>query len=225
MAKNTSVIERLAAVNRGFLKKFTSSIGWSVVRSQTTKASSSTSPTVPTTIGLGAAPALRGGLDDGVEQGGEPGDRQDRAEGVELAGVRVLRGRDHEEAGEQADDHDRDVHEEHRAPVEVLDQEAAGERPEGAAETGDAGPGADGLAPLVGGEEVGDDRQRGRHDQRAADAHERPGGDQLARRASPWPRPPSRCRRARSPTWSAPRRPNRSPRLPAVSRRPANTRV
>ena len=28
-----------------------------------------------------------------------------------------------------------------------------------------------------------------------------------------------------SPTWSAPRRPNRSPRLPAVSSRPANTSV
>ena len=27
------------------------------------------------------------------------------------------------------------------------------------------------------------------------------------------------------PTWRAPRRPKRSPRLPAVSRRPANTRV
>ena len=35
----------------------------------------------------------------------------------------------------------------------------------------------------------------------------------------------SRARRSRSPTWSAPRRPNRSPRLPTVSSRPANTSV
>ena len=64
--------------------------------------------------------------------------------GSSLRGGRVLRGRDEEDAGDQAEDHDRDVHEEHRAPVEVLEQEAAGERAEGGAEPGDAGPDADG---------------------------------------------------------------------------------
>ena len=38
--------------------------------------------------------------------------------------------------GEQPDDDDRDVHEEDRAPVEVLEQEPAGERAEHAGETG-----------------------------------------------------------------------------------------
>ena len=45
-----------------------------------------------------------------------------------------------------------------------------------------AGPDADGLAPLARVEDVGDDRQRRRHDRRAADAHQRPGPDQLAGR-------------------------------------------
>ena len=70
----------------------------------------------------------------------------------------------------------------HRAPPEVLEQEAAGDRAEADAEAGHAGPDADRLAPLGRvGEHVGDDRQRRRHDERAADAHERPGGDQLRR--------------------------------------------
>ena len=45
---------------------------------------------------------------------------------------------------------------------------------------------ADGLrpAPRVG-EDVGEDRQGGRHDQRAADAHDGPGGDQLVGGARP----------------------------------------
>ena len=40
----------LAAVNRGFLKKVTSSIGWSVVFSHTTKPTSNSTPMVPTTM-------------------------------------------------------------------------------------------------------------------------------------------------------------------------------
>ena len=47
------------------------------------------------------------------------------------------------------------------------------------AEPGDAGPGGDGPGPLLGiGEQVGDDRQRGRHHERRPEAHEGPGGDQ-----------------------------------------------
>ena len=46
MAKNVSVIARLAAVNRGFLKKLMSSIGWSVCSSQRMNA---TMPTTPMT--------------------------------------------------------------------------------------------------------------------------------------------------------------------------------
>ena len=86
-----------------------------------------------------------------------------------------MRRRDEEHAREQAEDHDRQVHEEDRAPVEVLEQEATGERPERDADAGGAGPHADRPTALLRREDVGDDRQRRRHDQRAADAHERRG--------------------------------------------------
>ena len=60
------------------------------------------------------------------------------------------------------------------------EQEAADDRADGAAGAGDRGPHADGPAPLARvAEDVGEQRQRGRHDQRRADAHERPGEDQL----------------------------------------------
>ena len=75
-----------------------------------------------------------------------------------------------------------DVDEEHRAPPEVVEQQAADERPDRAAGAGEAGPDGDRPAPLVGREDVGEDRQRRRHDQRRADAHDRPGGDELAGR-------------------------------------------
>ena len=77
--------------------------------------------------------------------------------------------------GDEPDHDDRQVHEEDRAPVEVLEQEAAGDRTERVADARDRGPHADRLAPLLGREDVGDDRQRRRHDERAADAHERRG--------------------------------------------------
>ena len=75
--------------------------------------------------------------------------------------------------------HDRDVDQEDRAPVEVLEQEARGHRAEHTREPRGAGPEPDRLAPLGPGEHVRDDRQRGRHDERAADAHERARCDQL----------------------------------------------
>ena len=50
------------------------------------------------------------------------------------------------------------------------------------AERRHAGPDADGLAPLARvGEDVRDDREGRRHDERAADAHERAGDDQRRR--------------------------------------------
>ncbi len=132
---------------------------------------------------VGRAPAVGRRLDDGVEQRGETDDRQDRAEGIEPRRRGILRCGDEHDAGDQTDDHDGHVHEEDRTPVEVLDEEAAGEGSEGAAQTGDAGPHADRPAALLGGEHVGDDRQGCRHDQRATDAHQGAGGDELVRRA------------------------------------------
>jgi hypothetical protein len=62
----------------------------------------------------------------------------------------------------------------------VLEQEAAGHRAEGDGDARESGPDRDRPATLLGiTEDVGEDRQRGRHDQRAADAHERTGEDQL----------------------------------------------
>ena len=64
--------------------------------------------------------------------------------------------------------HDRHVDEEDRAPPEVLEQQAADHRADGAAGAGDRRPHADGPAPLTRvAEDVGEQRQRGRHDQRA----------------------------------------------------------
>ena len=77
--------------------------------------------------------------------------------------------------------HDRDVDEEDRAPPEVLEQEAAERRARCATpRPATRGPDADRLGPLARvGEDVGEDRQGRRHDERAADAHQRPGADQL----------------------------------------------
>ena len=75
------------------------------------------------------------------------------------------------------------------------------------------------------GEDVGEDRQRRRHDERGADAHDRPRPDQRADAAGERGRAPTPHRRSRARSVSAPLRPNRSPRLPAVSSRPANTSV
>ena len=67
-------------------------------------------------------------------------------------------------------------------------------------EAGDAGPDADRAAALIGREDVGEDRQGRRHDQRAADAHERAGRDQRARRCRRTPTAPSRRRRSTRPS-------------------------
>ena len=71
------------------------------------------------------------------------------------------------DAREREHDH-RDVHEEDRAPVEVLEQHAAGERAEGDADARGAGPDRDRPLALDRlGEHVRDDRQRRREDERA----------------------------------------------------------
>ena len=57
----------------------------------------------------------------------------------------------------------------------MVEQEPADQRAERAAGPGEPGPDADGLGPLVGWEDVGEDRQRRRHDQGGPDAHRRPG--------------------------------------------------
>ena len=87
---------------------------------------------------------------------------------------------DEEGAEHQRRDADGDVHPEHRAPREVTQQDPADHRADGHGETGAAGPDGDRPTALAWvAEHVGEDRQGRRHDQGAADAHERPAGDQV----------------------------------------------
>ena len=95
-----------------------------------------------------SSPALVGGLDDAEQQPAEADDREHRAERIELPS------RGSREFGTKkwpstiAVEADRDVHEEHRAPREVLEEQAAAERSDGDAEPRHAGPDADRLRPL-----------------------------------------------------------------------------
>ena len=99
-------------------------------------------------------------------------------------------------------------------------------RAEGDADAGDAGPDADGLAALR-----GSGKTLVRIDSVAGmiSAPPMPMNARVAMSTSADVRErrrrPSRRRRSTSPSCSAPLRPNRSPRLPAVSSRPANTSV
>ena len=182
IAKNTAEIAPLPALKRGFLKNRRSSIGSSVCSSHQKNAAATTAPAANTTTVLVAVQPLRRRLDHRVEQQAQirrstataPTGSSFGAAGSFESGMRKT-------PGEDAERDDRQVHEEHRAPVEVLEQEPADQRAERDRDSGRRRPHADGLAPLGRGEHVGDDRQRRRHDERAADAHERAGGDELLR--------------------------------------------
>ena len=80
-----------------------------------------------------------------------------------------------------APDDDRHVHDEHRAPPEVVEQESSGDGPERDRDTGDARPEPDRDRALTRvREHVRQDRQRRRHDERRADAHHGACTDELA---------------------------------------------
>ena len=93
------------------------------------------------------------------------------------------RDRDQEEAGDQRDHDDEHVDEEDRAPPEVLEQQAADDAADRDADPGETGPDRDRPRPLVRREHVRQDRQRRRHHERGADAHDRAGADDRRRRA------------------------------------------
>ena len=93
----------------------------------------------------------------------------------------VLRRRhDRDREHEQQDDEGH-VDEEDRAPPEVLEQQAGGDRAERTTDAGERRPDRDRLRALVEREAVHDDREGRRHDERGADAHHGAGGDELAR--------------------------------------------
>ena len=72
------------------------------------------------------------------------------------------------------------------APPELLQQCAGDHRADGGAGPGEAGPRGDGPGPLLGREHRRDDRQRGGHDERRADAHDPAADDDLpGRRGQP----------------------------------------
>jgi hypothetical protein len=58
-----------------------------------------------------------------------------------------------------------------------VQEQAAEQRAETDADRRHSGPDADRLAPLLAREDVHDDRERGRHDQRGAQAHHRADGN------------------------------------------------
>ena len=129
-------------------------------------------------------PARRRRLDDAPQQHGEADGGEEGTDEVE-AGRGGIGGVGHQQGcGDHPDDDHRHVDEEHRAPPEVLEQQAAGDGTHGDADACYTGPYPDGLLPLVGlDEDVGEDRERRRHDQRSPHAHEPAAEDEMAGRA------------------------------------------
>ena len=143
MAKNTSVMAALAAREAGFSKKRTSSIGWSVCsshddergRARRRRRRSADDRRVD-------VQPLVGRLDDRPQQR----DRARRSTARRRSGRAAAR-RGPCEVGQRGSGRRRarrstigHVHEEHRAPPEVLEQEAADHRAERDADAGDARP-------------------------------------------------------------------------------------
>ena len=81
------------------------------------------------------------------------------------------------------DDDDRHVDEEDRSPPEVLEQVTAGDRADRHTDARDPRPDADGAAAFARREDVGEDRQRRRHDERGAEALDRARHDEDAGRS------------------------------------------
>ena len=128
-------------------------------------------------------PAVAPAADDAVDERAQADHRQHRPERVEPPVLGIARLGHDQPQPHQGERDDRQVHQEDRAPVEVLEQQPAGERPEGDADARRARPHRDGPLPLGRvGERVRDDRQRRREDQRGADAGEPAHGDEPAGR-------------------------------------------
>ncbi len=179
----------------------------------------------PASSALGAGPAVARGLDDGVDERDQAGDRQHGADRVEPALLRVAarwgRGPRRRRAAttmigtltKNTEPHQKCSS---RKPLAIGPMAAPA--PAMPAQMAMA------LVRSVRREDVGQDRQRGRHDEGGAETHDGPAGDDRARRC--WTNAASNepARNTSRPTCSAPLRPKRSPSAPAVKRNPANTR-
>ena len=128
----------------------------------------------------GRPPADVDRVDDGVHQQRQPAGDGHRPGDVErVAGLfaAALTEDPWRQCGRG--DPDRNVDEQHPAPVQAAGQDPAQEHPGGAAGTGDRAPDAERAVALGAvGERGGDDRQRGGRDDRGAQALDRAGGDQ-----------------------------------------------
>ena len=171
------------------------------------------------------APALGRRLDRRPHQRRHADDREHDAQRVELRRARVPRLRDRPPGDRQHHHDDRHVHQEHRSPPEPREQQPAEHRPEGQSQARERGPHAECPATLPGiREDVRQDRDRRRHDQRGAEPHDTPADGQAvaleenAATADATPNTTRPMRRIRA-------RPKRSPRVPPTSRKPANTRM
>ena len=177
--KNAIVIAPLAALNRGFWKKWMLSIGLDVCSSHNRNVTSSPAPIAKPASTSGAVQPCDGASITAHRNVVSPAMDSSAPRGSSRGEDGSLRFRNEQIAEDQAEDHDRHVDEEHRAPPEVGEQYAATDRADADAECGHAGPDPDGTAALARfGEHVGEHRQRRRHDERAADAHERTRRDQ-----------------------------------------------
>ncbi len=123
-------------------------------------------------------PAAARGFDYGVDDRYKSSADQQRADDIERTapGLRGL-GHDPEHTG-KGDHDDRDVHEEHAAPPEVSEEEAAERRADDDPDPGHRRPCRDRLRPLTRREDGIQDRERGGHYERGAEAHQDPIGDQ-----------------------------------------------
>ena len=88
-AKNTNVIEMLAALKRRLRNTLTSSIGWSVCRSQAMNAAMIAAPAAKAARIVGLVQPRSGASISAQTIGAEAGDRQAGAGQVELGRLRV----------------------------------------------------------------------------------------------------------------------------------------
>ena len=128
---------------------------------------------------LPGQPAVAAGLGDRVDEQREPARDEHRAGDVEPLHARVAALREEDRREREGDDADGDVDEEDPLPAEGVREDASEQHARGGTEAADGAPHAEGdvaVAPF--GEGDGEDRERGRRDDRRAEPLERAGRDQ-----------------------------------------------
>ena len=169
-AKNVTVTAPLAALNRRSRNRLRSSIGWAIRRSTDDEHQQEQGAEREAADRVRRGPAVRGRLDDRVDQRAEHRDREHESGQVERRYGGVARLGDQHVRRRGRHQGQRDQRPEHAPPGEVLEQQAADDRARGHPDADHGTPDAQrgrALAPLA--EGVADDRQRGREDHRGGD--------------------------------------------------------